>query len=179
MKPSLKFAVGLSLLTILAGCGKDNKSGKRNINDPWSWSGMSQYTAGMHTPVFGQHSVSQVINENPCMSGFQARTQVQIPLTNFPTVIPANDVYVGVTSFGDVAAIVGTASGSPTFIGYICMRTQASGQGQLRGISLGSYSNCAFKPLLAADMIFADGAIAKFRWMDGGTSRGTKFTLCR
>lgn len=181
MKRSLNFAIAITLLAALAGCGNDNKSGKRHLNDPWSWAGVNPYQAGAYTPQYGQYQVSQVINENPCIGGMQARTQVQIPLTNFPTVVSPQDVYVGVTSFGDVGAIVGTQSGVPTFIGYICMRSQASGQGQLSGISLGSYSNCMFKPISAATMAFADGTLARFRMMDFGSSRGTPFspTLCR
>lgn len=176
MKRSLIFILTLAFL---ASCGKDNKSGKKPLD--YSYAGLSPYTAGMATPAFGQYSVSQVINENPCYGagGYQMqRSQVQVPLTNFPTVIPVNDVYVGVTSYGDVATIVGTG-GVPTFIAYVCPRSYSSGQGYLRGISLGSYSNCAFKPLTAATMQFADGTSANFRMMDYGSSANQKFSMCR
>lgn len=185
MKWCLKLPVSLTLLVLLTACGQDNKSGKPKGLGGYGGidmygAGGQQYQPGMATPTYGQYSVSQAIQENPCVGGgYQNRIQVQVQLTNFPTVIPQNDVYVGVTSFGDVGAIVGTGSGAPTFIGYICPRSMASGQGQLSGISLGSYSNCAFKPISAATMRFPDNTEARFRMMDFGSSAGTKFSYCR
>lgn len=178
MKKFIHFTLSCMLLATLASCGKDNKSGKNN--NPWDFTGTSLYTAGQ-TPQFGQYQVGQVINENPCITGNPQRIQAQTQLTNFPTVIPAGDVYVGVTSFGDVAAIVGTG-GAPTFIAYVCPRSMSISQGQLMGISLGSYSNCVFKPISAATLRFPDGTEARFRMMDFGSSRqGAPFspTLCR
>lgn len=176
MKRSLTFALSLSLLILSVGCGKDNKSGKKN--DPWGWSGTSLYQPGMPTPGYGNFSVSSVINETPCAGqvGNQQRVQIQVQLTSFPTRIPANDIYVGVTSFGDVATLVGTG-GVPTFIAYVCMRSQASGQGQLFGISLLPYSRCQFKQMNAT-MQFADGTYALFRMMDAGNSVGQPFSSC-
>lgn len=180
MKRCLKISLVLTLLVMLTACGKDNKSGKSNGLYPWGTSSILPYTAGMQTPGMGMYAVSQVINENPCIaSPMQQRMQVQVPLTNFPTLIPANDVYVGVTSYGDVGAIVGTGA-QPTFIAYLCPRSMMTGQGQLRGISLGSYSQCAgFKPISAATMYFPDGTSANFRMMDFGTSTGQRFSMCR
>ncbi len=183
MKRCLKLTIGITLLAILVGCGKDNKSGKSNGIHPWSVGGMNPYTAGMQTPGYGNYSVSQVIAENPCggspYGAQMQRMQIQIPLQNFPTMIPANDIYVGVTSYGDVGAIVGTG-GQPTFVGYICPRSPATGQGQLTGIRLAPYTQCTgFKGLASATMYFPDGTNASFRLMDYGTSMGTRFSFCR
>ena len=174
MKKFIHFTLSCMLLATLASCGKDNKSGNR---DPWGLTSTNPYT-GQQTPQFGQYQVGQVINENPCVTGSQQRIQAQTQLANFPTVIPAGDVYVGVTSFGDVGAIVGTG-GVPTFIAYVCPRTMSFSQGQLMGITLGNYSNCAFKPISAATLRFGDGTEARFRMMDYGNSMGQKFSMCR
>ncbi len=175
----------LALLTMLLACGKENESGKSNS----SWDYSNPYVSNPNlgygpinsTPYsYGGIPVTQVINQNPCRSGGsfnQNRIQIQIPLTNFPTVIPAGDVYVGVTSFGDVAVLAGQATGQPpVFVGYMCQRSFApTGQGQLMGIKIGSYSRCSFKPMTAATMVFPGGATAEFRWMDGGSSQGGPF----
>ena len=170
----------LALLTMLLACGKENKSGKTN-----SWDYSNPYVANPnlnYAPInspytYGQIPVNNVITQNACRGygGFhQNRIQIQIPLTNFPTVIPAGDVYVGVTSYGDVAVLAGQATGQPPiFVGYMCQRSFApTGQGQLMGIKIGSYSKCSFKPITAATMVFPGGATAEFRWMDGGSSQG-------
>lgn len=186
----------LTLLLAVFACGKNNESGKKssawsynnpygtgynpiaNINSPYSYQGMS---------------VNQVMQQNPCRSGFNQmpgytnqtyagqRIPIQIPLTQFPTVIPQNDLYVGVTSFGDVAVVVGQgAQRPPLFVGYMCPRSFApTGQGQLLGVKIGAYSNCLFKPITASTIVFPGGATAEFRWMDGGSSMGQPFSFCR
>lgn len=173
----------LALLTMLLACGKENESGKSRTSwdygNPYVTNPNLGYGPINSTPYYssvGQIPVTNVINQNPCRSGTgynQNRIQIQIPLTNFPTVIPAGDVYVGVTSYGDVAVLAGQAAGQPPiFVGYMCERSFApTGQGQLLGIKIGSYSRCSFKPMTAATMIFPGGATAEFRWMDGGSSQ--------
>lgn len=172
------------LLTTLVSCGKDNKTGKDN------WALSNPYTAGtsyhpIHSPYqYGNTSVNQVMQENPCTSSGQPsnnRIQIQIPLSNFPTVIPANDMYVGVTSYGDVAVMVGQGgSQPPLFVGYMCPRSFTSnGQGYLAGITIGSYSNCLFKPITKATIQFPGGASADFRMLDYGSSMRQKFSFCR
>ena len=186
----------LTLLTFIFSCGQNNESGKSSS----SWGYGNPYSNG-HSPItnvnspysYGGMSVNQVIQQNPCRSGFSGvtayadqnyagkRIPIQVPMLNFPTVIPPNDVYVGVTSFGDVAVLVGQALNQPPlFVGYMCPRSfSPSGQGQLTGVKVGSYSNCLFKPMTAATVIFPGGGTAEFRWVDGGSSAGTKFNFCR
>lgn len=170
----------LALLTMLLACGKENKSGKTNTWDysnPYVTNPNLNYAPINSQYSYGQIPVNNVITQNACRGygGYhQNRIQIQIPLTNFPTVIPAGDVYVGVTSYGDVAVLAGQATGQPPiFVGYMCQRDFApTGQGQLMGIKIGSYSKCSFKPITAATMVFPGGATAEFRWMDGGSSQG-------
>jgi hypothetical protein len=185
----------LTLLTVLFACGKNNESGKNGS----TWSYGNPYTNGgypiqtINSPYSYQgRSVNEVLQQNPCISGFSGmmgfsqpyagqRIPIQIPLTSFPTVIPPGDMYVGVTSFGDVALVAGQAVGQPPlFVGYMCPRSfSPSGQGQLMGIKIGAYSNCLFKPITAATIVFPGGGTAEFRWLDGGSSMRTKFNFCR
>src|SRR5665647_67828 len=152
-----------ALLMLLTGCGKDNKSGQGNgvydYSNPYSMSPMMPGNpygpmSSINSPYsYGGISVNQVMAENTCISGFggmggfpqpyaNQRIPIQIPLTNFPTVISPNDVYVGVTSYGDVAALIGTAPGQPPlFVAYLCPRSFAqNGTGQLMGIKIGAYT---------------------------------------
>jgi hypothetical protein len=199
---SLANILTLTALIALGGCGKDNESGKSN--NPYS----NPYYSGLQLPQigtvnspysYGGISLNQIQLENPCISGYPGfpgtgvnnfvgqRIVAQQVLTGYPTVIPPGDVYVGVTSYGDVAALVGQAAGQPPiFVAYLCPRSFApNGQGQIMSITTGSYSQCLFKPLTSATMLFPGGAVANFRWLDGGTSVGVmqntlrKFSFCR
>ena len=191
--------VSLALLSLLAACGQDNESGKKNsypYGNPYGTNGSYPYANPYGTyqngsipyaPVgntgysYGNVSVNEVINRNPCTTTGQPsqnRIQSQFPLTGFPTVIPANDIYVGVTSMGDVALLVGQGTiAPPLFITYMCQRGYTTtGQGQLSDLAFGSYSRCNFKPITRATM-YLPGLPTPiyFRWLDGGTSMGQPF----
>lgn len=203
-----QWLVIFSLLSLLASCGKDNKTGKSGtaINPlgippydpvtgiPIGFNPISG-TGGINSPYsFGGGTLNQVMMENPCISGYGGyqmptgsgayaaqRIETQIPLTNFPTVIAPNDVYVGVTSYGDVAALVGTSPGQPPlFVGYMCPRSfTTSGQGQLLNVTPGVSTQCIFKPIVKAAVVFPGGASADFRMLDYGSSMKQKFSVCR
>lgn len=186
-------ALGLLTLTLLIGCGKKNQSGKSSTSN-WDFSNPYGMPANVfNSPYsYGGQSLNTVLAQNPCISGYggmpgytnQAysgqRIQQSIPLQNFPSTIAPNDIYVGVTSYGDVAAIVGSAPGQPpVFVAYLCPRSFApTGSGQLTGITIGAYTKCLFKPITAATMAFPGGATANFRWLDGGTSTRQRFSFC-
>ncbi|MGE3611542.1 MAG: hypothetical protein AB7I27_18265 [Bacteriovoracaceae bacterium] len=179
------FALWLLALTLIAGCGKKNQSGKSNSS--WDFSNPYGVPANVfNSPYsYGGQSLNTVLSQNPCISGMsgytnQQRIQQSVPLTNFPTSIAPNDIYVGVTAYGDVAAIVGTAVGQPpVFVAYLCPRSFApAGSGQLTGITIGAYTKCLFKPITAATMVFPGGATANFRWLDGGSSMRQRFSFC-
>lgn len=187
----------LALLTALVACGKDNKSGQSN--DQWAYNNPYSYgqspIANINSPYsYGNIQVNQVMAENPCVSGYGGMTgypgaqpyqgqriPISIPLTSFPTVISPNDIYVGVTSYGDVGVVVGQAINQPPlFVGYMCPRSFApNGQGQLLGVKIGSYSNCLLKPITAATVVFPGGGQALFRWADAGSSANQKFSFCK
>lgn len=181
----------LALLSLLFACGKENESGKSN--NQW---GIDAYgnPVGVTSPYAYQGmDVNQVIQQNPCISGYGGyngynntayagqRIPITIPLTNFPTVISPGDIYVGVTSYGDVAVVAGQgANQPPLFVGYMCPRSFApNGQGQLLGVKIGAYSQCLFKPITAATVVFPGGGQALFRWADAGTSTNQPFSFCR
>lgn len=191
-----KLIIFISLVAVLAsGCGRNNQSGGGSPAGVGAWpfsnplgSGIGQINSPFN---FNGVSVNQVMAENPCISGFGGfngpgvsgpyggqRFQMQIPLPNFPTVISPNDIYVGITSYGDVGVIAGGPS--PVFIGYMCPRsfTQTQG-GQFQGVQLGSYTQCMIKPIVAASVAFPGGGSADFRMMDYGSSVGRSFSFCR
>jgi hypothetical protein len=193
-------SVGLSLLysaliVLAIGCGKDNRSGRANTGIYTGQFGTLGTFGSPYSFTNGQVTipVDQVIAENPCISQFGGfvgapagayggqRIPIQIPLLNFPTVIPPGDIYVGVTSYGDVGVLAGTAVGQPPmFVGYLCPRAFApNGQGQLMGVKPATYSNCLFKPIQAATVVFPGGASADFRMLDFGSSMRQRFSFCR
>ncbi len=202
MKRTNKFItqLGFFLLmgSLLVACGKDNKSGQGGLSQ-WGINGL-----GVGVGQYGQIDLSQIshpvviaaINENVCIgsNGGSAyptavtnqgvRYGVQFPLTG-QTGMVAGDYYLGVTSFGDVAVVVGQGpSQPPIFIAYLCNRGGIGGQGQLarapQFMTSGPYCGSAIKPMnatLALPSAFGqDGAL--FRWADGGASTGAKFSFC-
>ncbi len=183
----------LSLILFLASCGKNNESGKTNFplngnpysitNTPFSYRGVN---------------VQQVMNQNPCISGYGSpmmnqpygnqmmnqpygnqRVTIQVPLMGFRTQVSPGDIYVGVTSYGDVAVVAGQGIGQPPiFVAYLCPRSfTQSGTGQLSNVEVGANTpTCLFKPITRATVVFPGGATADFRWLDGGNSLRQKFT---
>ena len=181
MKSLSFYIMFLPMLSLLAACGKDNETGKKN-----NYAYGNPYYGTQHGTVnspyqYGNVSINEVINRHPCVTTGQpnqARIQAQFPLTGFPTVIPVNDIYVGVTSVGDVAVLVGQGGGQPPlFVTYMCQRMYtANGQGQLSDLAFGSYSRCNLKPITRATMYLPGSPTPLyFRWLDGGSSLGRPF----
>jgi len=164
--------LSLTLLALLVSCGKENKSGQS------SWNYANPYTNGYGpTPVTSSpyQAATHVMSKMSCMSSYgnmQGRIPIQIPLTGFQgnTPIAPGEQYVGVTSSGDVAVVVGTGINQPPlFIAYICPRSFApQGQGQLMGVKLGMHSRCIYKPITAATIVLPGNIPLNFRWLDGG-----------
>jgi hypothetical protein len=183
MKSLSLWPIHLVLLSLLWGCGKNNESGKSSWNLPGI--GTIQGLNALNIPQ-GTY-LPQILAENPCTNGVgqqyaNQRMPIRIPLTGFSTMVAAGDVFYGVTSYGDVAAVIGQAIGQPPlFVGYLCPRSfTQSGTGQLVGVDIGAKApNCPVKPITRATVIFPGGASAEFRMLDGRTSRGVPFTFCR
>jgi hypothetical protein len=177
------YLLNLALVTMLVSCGKNNESGKSNsYGNPYY---SNQYGTINSNYSYGGVSVNQVIQSNPCISGgvqSQARVQVQIPVP-LQTVMPQGDMYVGVTSSGDVGLLVGQGSASAIFVAYICQRGvqyNQTTQPQITDLAFGSYSQCSFKPITRATVMLPGAYVPLyFRWLDGGSSVGAKFPFCR
>jgi hypothetical protein len=171
----------LALLSLLTACGKNNESGKQSFGLGNPYYGNAYGTIGTTPYHINNVNVAAVFQHHPCMTTgmpTQQRIQAQFPLTGFPTVIPRNDFYVGVTSSGDVAVLVGQGAGMPPlFVTYMCQRMNTmNGQGQLMDLAFGSYSRCSFKPLTRATMYLPGSPTPLyFRWLDGGTSMRQPF----
>ena len=141
-----------------------------NINSNYSMNGVS---------------LNQVQQENPCISADgnadQANMQRQVIQTRIQVqTIPRGDIHVGVTSMGDVAAVIGDGTTNPMLVVYLCPRP-GSGPGILNPqILVGATTNCAFKYITAANVLFPDGSQANFRALSpGGSSNRQKFSFCQ
>lgn len=171
------------LLTMLVACGKENESGKNGAGIALPVLG-NPYAVGQ-TPYSVQGvNIQEVMRQNPCVNGYggmagmtqpynNQRIPIQLPLVGFKTVVAPGDIYVGVTSYGDVATVVGQAIGQPPlFVGYLCPRAfTQQGTGQLLNLEVGANTpRCLFKPITRATVIFPGGVTADFRWLDGGNS---------
>ena len=172
----------VALLAMLVACGKDNESGKTsswNYNNPYSsgYQGVPTNINSSQAPA----AVYNILSNYPCQgyTGTQ-RIPIQVPLTNSPYVVSPGDFHVGVTSYGDVAMIVGTAVGQPPmFVGFMCPRSfTSSGQGQLYDVAIGAASSrCAVKQITRATVVFPGGATAAFRELTFGRyTTGQPFT---
>jgi hypothetical protein len=199
MKAIPKLLIFTAILAAIAGCGKGNESGKssgsRSCLAYGSNGQCSAYMSNINSNyAMNGVSLNQVQQENPCiLSGgyngqgnmqrqvIQTRVQVQTNPNVPPTIVPRGDMYVGVTSMGDVAAVIGDGTMNPTFVAYLCPRP-VSGQGNLYPqILVGAATVCAFKYITAANMVFPDGTQANFRALSpGGSSNNRqKFSFCQ
>ena len=198
---ALNHLVLIGLALSLSGCGKNNQSGRSGTgtgiyNSQYCVSHLpngqcAQYqsysVSNFNSPYsFGGVSLNQVQQENPCIlsgNGFFGQSvfnrQVVSTPVNIGSIVPNGDMYVGVTSLGDVAAIIGNGTPTPTFVAYLCPRP-VSGQGTLfPQITIGAYTNCVVKYITAANMVFPDGSQANFRAPSpGGSSLGQRFSFC-
>jgi hypothetical protein len=150
-------------------CGQYLDYSVTNINSSFSFNGVS---------------LNQVQLESPCIPtgiGFQGQSNLsRMVYSSGGVTKDVTDMAVGVTSFGDVAAVVKDSFGNSLFIAYMCPRPN-SGQGTLfPQITVGAYTNCAVKYITSANMVFPDGSQANFRAPSpGGSSLSTKFSFCQ
>lgn len=196
MKALPKLLIFSAILAAIAGCGKGNESGKSSNRSCMAYGTNGQCSAYMSN-VNSNYSVNgvslnQVQQENPCImnagyNGNMQRQAVQVQLQRAytevngqQTIVPTGDMYVGVTSFGDVAAVVGNGTLNPLFVAYLCPRP-ASGQAILpQTVLLKAQTSCTVKSIQDADIIFPDNTQANFRPLSpGGSSARQKFTFCQ
>ncbi len=170
MKLYGKIFFAASLLTLLVSCGKENKSGQSNFSyntNPYCAGYNCSYQNYSSIPAYNSGFINAMVAQqaNPCAAGTYF-TQQKILVTSqvsLNTIVTAGDVFMGVTSYGDLAYIQGNGSRVATLTAYICPRSMMSGQGQVTLPTLGAYTNCGVKPITAMNMVFPDGYVAKFR----------------
>lgn len=155
MKSFTFHLLSLTLLVLLAACGKSNESGKKSnrYGSPYF---NGQYGTYTNTPYsFAGQNVGAVLQQTPCLTTgmpTNQRMQIQFPLQGYPSVVPRGDLYVGVTTAGDVAVLVGQGNNAPLFVAYMCNRGYNGGQGSLVDLATGTQTRCAFKPLVRATL---------------------------
>lgn len=188
MKVLSKLPLTILMVALLAACGNDNKSGRNTNANPWAANGVcaSSYNCNLDQLNLDYRyngvSIERVVQENLCVIGSTQRMQWQTTVQS-QTVIQRNDVFVGVTSYGDVGMIIGNGTNTATFRAYFCVRQGQPMQvipspatGHMVGIGISTA--CRFKPLFSLTVSFSDGSIAAFRQLDGGTSANGKFSIC-
>lgn len=173
--------LNVALLAMLVACGKDNESGKNSYSNPYY---SNQYGTISSPYSYGGYSINDVINQNPCITTGTGATQnrVQLQMTiNLRTVLASNDLYVGVTSSGDVAVLTGQNSTQAVLTAYICQRgvTYSNGQPQLSGLTYGAAATCLLKPLIATLLVPGAYTPLYFRQLEGLSSVGQKFSMCQ
>ena len=182
------FMFCLLSLVLLASCGKDNESGKSN-NGYYPGGYGNPYTTPMpgygniNSPyAYGGVSVNQIFQHHPCTvtPGLpQARMTVQLPVTLGNRYLASTDFFVGVTSVGDVAVLVGQNSNQALLIGYLCQRSIPLSQPTLLDLAYSASSQCVFKQLTRAT-IGLPGLPTPlfFRPLEGRSSTGAPFPFC-
>lgn len=195
------FMFCLLSLVLLASCGKDNESGKSNnglypggYGNPYTQlPGYGSINSPYSTPYSnGNFAVNQIFQYHPCTvtPGLpQARATVQIPVNISPRHMSASDIYVGVTSVGDVAVLAGQNSSIAMLVGYICQRNtlplQLNSATLIESIAYGASTQCIFKQLTRATVgIPGLPTPLFFRPLEGGTSTSNfpqivRFPFCQ
>jgi hypothetical protein len=184
MKVFSQITLAAVMLIFISACGGNNKSGKNNDNGDciYTLGGCSSaysngYTNNINSPyTYNGISVNTVLNENQCQSG-PNRAQYTSQVT-LPYVVQRGDLFVGVTSYGDVALVAGNGTATANFVAYLCPRGGTPMQAPL-DVRLGVATRCQFKTMFAATLQFSSQEVALFRFLDGGSSRGTPFSICR
>lgn len=183
---ALPILLMFSTLVVLSACGKKNESGKNNNQGPCIQFGptgqCNQYSTlpGGINPGLGVNvNLSQIVAQIPCESGAMGmpmNRNVQMVQLNTNTITTAGHSYLGVTSYGDVAIIVGNGTKIVQASLYMC-------NGQMAGtqagpILLGEYvsETCPVK-------VISSGAIGYRTFRDPRGGQGTRgpgtFAFCR
>ena len=131
------------------------------------------------TSVSVSEFLSKVVKETPCFNGNQVRENVQTELTEEELAVVPNAIYIGVTSYGDVGAIVKGDSGPAIIIGSMCKRSESVKDAVITSIVLGTTSNCVVRPIDNVQVEFKDGSRATFRALDHGNTDNDPYTFCK
>lgn len=132
----------------LAGCGKENESGKSGsgtgiclqygVNGACSQ--YSAYTTGLQS---GSININSIVAQIPCEFG---GSRIQVTGTAYTSSFTTpGQAYLGVTSMGDIAIIQGAGSKTSQMVVFLCqsgVAQPAAGTFQVNA-TLGEFSSCA------------------------------------
>ena len=185
MKALSNILICAAVLAAFTGCGKKNESGKNNsgicmqygVNGQCSAYSTGQYTSGNNV------NLQPMLQQIPCESsgygygGVAARTQHNIQVQT-ASIATAGQSYLGVTSMGDIAIVVGNGTMNPQMQVFLC---PGQAMGQLAApVKLGEYTDpaCPIKVIEDADLM-GYGPIIGFRSPRGGRGMtGQPFPFC-
>lgn len=162
--------MSLLLLSLVVSCGKNNESGKSSsysynnpLNNPYGYG--NPYQGAVPTYPSGYPIADAAQNDNPCAAGvYYSNQRIPIQTQMMGLNIAAGDVYVGVTSYGDVAYVTGTGNRTAMLNAFLCPRAANSGTGSITQPVLNTaLQGCEVKGITAMDIRFPDGQVAKFR----------------
>jgi hypothetical protein len=152
----LRNLVILSMMAFLAAsCGKENQSGKSSSSSNTNYGGFGNY--GTVNGANINQVLDTISRENNCRSngqygnqqintaGQRVRVQAQVQGVN-PN---AGSIYIGVSSYGDIAIIRNTNGQITTEI-YACQRPGMTGQiQQASNVTIGHSSSCPVSEITA------------------------------
>lgn len=147
IKGRTKLASIIIMALFVVGCGKNNTSGKNNDVGTVGNAGIG-YGPGSLSHQLPGDWMNIVAQENPCrMGGQRAQTQVQVT-----TNVNVGGIYVGVSSFGDIAVIQNQGQ-APIMTMYICPRQGLTGQGHIIDAPITENStHCPFGQITKVDV---------------------------
>jgi asparagine synthetase A len=176
----------LTALLALTGCGKENESGKSNKNGICTsyLNGVcNAYASNYNVGVSGDINLNNVVSQIPCeMSQYGynvTRTQQNIQVTTASRTTPGQS-YLGVTSLGDIAIIIGNGSTTTQMTMFLCSGAGSYGGQVGAGVTqalLGEYTTmgCPIKTITAANY----GASSFRSPVYGRGTTGQKFSFCQ
>ncbi len=142
--------LALALVMALAGCGKDNQSGKKS--NGWNLFGSNVSIPGMNSSVSA--ALFQSVQCTPgTTNGSNQRVGVQIPL-NFQ--LPPSQPYVGITLEGDLAFVT-SSGGRAVMTAYVCARPGMTNSGTMATnpvLGSASIGGCPFNQITMASLRF-------------------------
>jgi hypothetical protein len=154
----------LVLLFTLAAC--DNQE---VTHHSWSFSQSqaSRSIASFYVEnlSYGGLGLEQVMKSHTCKNA-ASRIKIEIPLLHYKH-LRADDLYLGVTAYGDIGVISGkTLKYPPLFTAFLCPRGKLELKGQLSNIQIGGYSEYVFKPITNAHITLNTNEKITFKKLD-------------
>lgn len=131
------------------------------------------------TSVPSSEFLVKVLNETKCFNGKEVREYVETELIDEEVDIQPSSIYVGVTSYGDVGAVIKGSDGKTIIVGSVCKRSTSVQDATITTLTLGTQSNCVVKPISEIVVEFTDGTLATFRPLDQGNTENEKYSFCK